>query len=145
MDASVRNRLVLWLASGLFFAALALAAASRWPARAPDDSADRAFARWLASSGALEDGPKLTGPPPSAPSGSPPGASAEAAKGDQPLSVSGERPDPGREDDEILFAARHAGGVSGEGGRLAIDARELFEALGRPGGRWGGISGKSGW
>ncbi|OJW22010.1 MAG: hypothetical protein BGO49_14605 [Planctomycetales bacterium 71-10] len=105
MDASVRNRLVLWLASGLFFAALALAAASRWPARAPDDSADRAFARWLASSGALEDGPKLTGPPPSAPSGSPPGASAEAAKGDQPLSVSGERPDPGREDDEILFAA----------------------------------------
>jgi len=47
--------------------------------------------------------------------------------------------------DEILFAARHAGGASGEGGRLAIDARELFEALGRPGGRWGGISGKSGW
>ena len=47
--------------------------------------------------------------------------------------------------DEILFAARHAGGASGEGGRLAIDARELFEALGRPGGRCGGISGKSGW
>lgn len=105
MDASVRNRLVLWLASGLFFAALALAAASRWPARAPeDDSADRAFARWLASSGALDEGPKVPGSPPppaAAPSGSPPGD----AKGDQPLSVSGGRPDPGREDDEILFAA----------------------------------------
>jgi len=39
--------------------------------------------------------------------------------------------------DRILFAARGSGGGSEAGDRLVEDARELFEALGRGGGRWG--------
>lgn len=47
--------------------------------------------------------------------------------------------------DRILFAARETGGEPGETGRLKLDARELFEALGRSGGRRRRVSGRSGW
>lgn len=112
MDASVRNRLVLWLASGLFFAALALAVTSRRAAEPRGDSEDRAFARWLTSSGALADGPAVpnapgtASPPASAATGLPayqaptPAASAEGGQ-----ALSDILPDREREDDEILFAA----------------------------------------
>ncbi len=97
MDASVRNRLVLWLASGLFVAALALAAASRRPPpRAEVDAADRALARWLASSGALEDGPKL-------PAAAEPGFPTTAPRADPAFSEEGD--DLERRDDDLLFAA----------------------------------------
>jgi hypothetical protein len=47
--------------------------------------------------------------------------------------------------DEILFAARGSGGGPEGGDRLKSDARELFEALGRSGGRRGRVSGRNGW
>jgi len=46
--------------------------------------------------------------------------------------------------DRILFAARGTGGDADDGDRLKRDARGLFEALGRSGGRWGGrVSGRN--
>ncbi|WP_165249393.1 S1C family serine protease [Paludisphaera soli] len=129
-DASVRNRLILWFASGLFFAALLLAVSSH-PApelgrpSAPDadpsakPGASRAFARWLESSGVLGDGPpieaKPEGGPAEASSGPPAGAgdasstrslsSAELSAGRAvPLAGARKRREQ-EEDDEVLFAA----------------------------------------
>ncbi|WP_337173621.1 hypothetical protein [Paludisphaera sp.] len=47
--------------------------------------------------------------------------------------------------DQVLFAARGTGGGPSEGDRLKLDAQELLGALGRSGGRWWWVSGRSGW
>jgi len=115
-DATVRNRLILWLASGLFVAALvlAIASASAPKADAPGPSgASRAFARWLESSGALEDGPPIastpatTGPP--APDESDAStrslSAAERSARHESGPPHGRSHDPEEADDEVLFAA----------------------------------------
>ncbi|MDG3007826.1 trypsin-like peptidase domain-containing protein [Paludisphaera mucosa] len=129
-DASVRNRLILWFASGLFFTALALAVTSRRPpapATTGESKEHALFARWLKSSGALADGPKIapatggkststdaSGPPassspptdPAAASGSSTRSLSSAeASAKSGVAFAGGRREREEEDDEALFAA----------------------------------------
>ncbi|WP_165073029.1 S1C family serine protease [Paludisphaera rhizosphaerae] len=117
-DASVQNRLTLWLASGLFFAALVLAITARRVPEPPKPAA-KPLDRLLKPSAtakptpveapqakaAVETPPTIGAAKPASPPSPRPATEVPASTTKSDLAFAGRRRDPEEEEDEALFGA----------------------------------------